>query len=1166
MNRNLLPQRYSYHLLLTIALSLIILLSPFHSRADQPKQSPVVAAPYLVEGVVTFRRAGDDTWHGVKLGNSFRVGDTVRTGDDGAVAFKFVDGTLVRLGRSSAITFSEVRPKGAPVVTQTEGRAFFFSRGAKNEPEIVTPTVNAAIYGTELVVEVSDKGASTTIDVLHGAVRASNQSGALSLSIGERVVAKKGARLERSLLVKPADSVQWMIRLPIVIEPDELYREGDKGCSASCAVALADVASRVKDGKESLLSALSSGRASALNTSPVGDILGAIAMWRVGEVRVAIERIRSLKLAHNPRLESLKLVVLGYEALLSNDLEAASRLAEEAAKLSDETSINLKLLRSYISQSRGDLDDALKSVTHKSDHVPAAQELVDRRAELLLSTDDPESALKLLRATNDRYGDRYGGSALSEALAGFAALERKEYKAAEASFERAFKIDSALALAYLGEALLKARERDYSGAKELLSKAIQLEPTNAVYRSYLGKLLFEDQDTTGSLEEFAAAIALDPNDPSPYLYRSYSRVANNEPIKGLEDVERSISLNDGRAVYRSSLALDRDLAVRSAGLGRVFNELGFGEAARIEAIKSLTEDYGNFSAHRLLADSYLSIIDGEANLSERRIADLMAPLSFNLFNSIGEQPSFGDYNAMFDKKESRQGARLEWNSNGDQIGGELVSSGKGDDWGYLTSYQPFYMSGSRARRFSGTNRFRAAIQYEPTVDDRLILDGTFSMREASGLRSSDDYSEDLTMSDLRVGYNRKISSSLRFLTQGEFGRDRGVFRAPREEEIDINLPGEAESVPILTDMYGRTRDRVQRNALSSQLIYTSKYLDSVSGVEALYADTSRRDSSVVQRFSEYPEALVQGELRSSSSGSLKSGQLYEYLSFKVPRIANLTLGAAATTVEHELTEVPPFKTGDNLESAVTPKAGLVLTPTKWLTTRAAYFEGLSRKAVLEDLTSLEPTLVGGINQRYNDLSGAYSRNYGFGIDIKDANRLYLGTQYLHRNSREAIGDVTQGASYNGDDLSSFETESAGFFNIHSESDIFRSYIYSVLSPRSVLTAEGLNHRYNDTELDSGLDMTTDRYRFGYRYFLGKHLSLSTQATYRNQRLEYADDPRGFWLFDTGLSYRFSEQRGRIFARVDNILDRDFSYDQSSGVEYPILQGRSFVVGVSYNFW
>jgi len=132
----------------------------------------------------------------------------------------------------------------------------------------------------------------------------------------------------------------------------------------------------------------------------------------------------------------------------------------------------------------------------------------------------------------------------------------------------------------------------------------------------------------------------------------------------------------------------------------------------------------------------------------------------------------------------------------------------------------------------------------------------------------------------------------------------------------------------------------------------------------------------------------------------------------------------------------------------------------------------------------------------------------------------------------------------------------------------------VVSKSSVLTADSLAQWYQDTDTDPELASTTNtqRYRFGYKRFFGKHLSLGVQATYRaqslarNESLSQVDDPGGFWLFDTGVSYRFSEQRGRLFARVDNILDRNFSYDQSVGIEPTVYEGRSFVVGVAYNFW
>jgi outer membrane receptor for ferrienterochelin and colicin len=40
----------------------------------------------------------------------------------------------------------------------------------------------------------------------------------------------------------------------------------------------------------------------------------------------------------------------------------------------------------------------------------------------------------------------------------------------------------------------------------------------------------------------------------------------------------------------------------------------------------------------------------------------------------------------------------------------------------------------------------------------------------------------------------------------------------------------------------------------------------------------------------------------------------------------------------------------------------------------------------------------------------------------------------------------------------------------------------------------------------------------------------------------------------------------MFARLDNILDRDFTYAQTRGLETQVLEGRSFIVGVNYNFW
>ncbi|MEI6517465.1 MAG: hypothetical protein WCN89_02120, partial [bacterium] len=173
---------------------------------------------------------------------------------------------------------------------------------------------------------------------------------------------------------------------------------------------------------------------------------------------------------------------------------------------------------------------------------------------------------------------------------------------------------------------------------------------------------------------------------------------------------------------------------------------------------------------------------------------------------------------------------------------------------------------------------------------------------------------------------------------------------------------------------------------------------------------------------------------------------------------------------------------------------------------------------------------------------------------------------------EPIGYVTETASYDGENLASLPPSSDGFIDSNANSDIFRGYLYSVLSPRAVLTADTLMNWYDLNEFDSTDGINTRRFRFGYRRFFGKHLSLSTQGTFRDQNTTTSADTTrsydngGFWLFDTALSYRLSEQRGRMFFRIDNILDREFEYDQSVGLEPAVLNGRSFILGISYNFF
>ncbi len=115
---------------------------------------------------------------------------------------------------------------------------------------------------------------------------------------------------------------------------------------------------------------------------------------------------------------------------------------------------------------------------------------------------------------------------------------------------------------------------------------------------------FPNQENTLAAQQFAISKELDPNDPTPWLYDAIRLQSENRPVEALRNIEKSIELNDNRAVYRSRELLDQDRAARGASLARIYNDLGFEQLGINEATKSLSLDPSNAGAHRFLSDVY----------------------------------------------------------------------------------------------------------------------------------------------------------------------------------------------------------------------------------------------------------------------------------------------------------------------------------------------------------------------------------------------------------------------------------------------------------------------------------------------------------------------------------------------------------------------------------
>ena len=218
-------------------------------------------------------------------------------------------------------------------------------------------------------------------------------------------------------------------------------------------------------------------------------------------------------------------------------------------------------------------------------------------------------------------------------ILGFVQLAQIDTRSARQSFNQAIELDSTDPLPRLRagtgdhsrrQARGRSRaDRDRGGAgSDQLAAA--LLPRQGVLR---GEHRARDQLAAS---QFSLAKELDPNDPTPWFYDAILKQTQNRPVEALEELQKSIELNDDRAVYRSRLLLDEDLAARQVNQARVYDSLGADELAVAEASKSLAQDPANYSAHQFLSGAYGRLGRQEiTRVSELLQAQLLQPININ---------------------------------------------------------------------------------------------------------------------------------------------------------------------------------------------------------------------------------------------------------------------------------------------------------------------------------------------------------------------------------------------------------------------------------------------------------------------------------------------------------------------------------------------------------
>lgn len=1064
-----------------------------------------------VQALVDMRRGGSNEWQRLENEDLLCPGDMIRVGGQGRAAVSFFNNGLFQLNQNASFRLHDGSTPEKSFVRLVRGVIDFFSRQPRSL-EIDTPFVNAAAEGTEFVIRVDDQ--RTEIIVYEGRVVAANDRGRVVLESGRSGFATKDAAPSKMVVVRPEDAVQWALYYPPIV------------------TALGD---RSGPGSPDLEGPL----AEAVRLAGEGDLAGAFdALERVTEAKrearyhvfrglmlLNVGQVDEAKaeadaaLAKNPSAGlawSLRSVI----AVAGNDRDRALMDARKGIELApDEAAAGIAL--SYALQANQELeveDVLLEAVSkHPDDGLAWA-----RLSEIWLMLGQRRKALEAVQ-TAEKLAPKLERV---QTILGFTALASLRYDDAALAFRRAITLDTANPLPRLGLGLTYIREGDLEGGRKELEIAAGLDPGNALVRSYLGKAYFEERRDAYAGRELRRAKELDPRDPTPYLYDAIRKQTENRPVEALRDFERSIDLNDNRAVYRSRLLLDSDLAARGASLGRVYEDLGFEQLGVREATRSLTLDPGSASAHRFLSDLYATQSGREiARVSELLQAQMLQPLNINPVQpSIAEtnlnivtrggpaRPGFNEFTPMFQRNQAR--LNLSGTAgNKETLAGEAVASGVYDRFSVSAGHFHFQSDGFRPNNDNKedvtslfaqaaiTPEFGAQVEYRRREGAHGDLFLNFDPESFSeGLR------RDLESETARVGlrYEPHVTSTLLLAaTLGE-----------RDETIDrVFAPGNRFTLEREDDGY----------QIEGQYLGDFSPIDLVLGFNVYDFDVRFTNTDTFFGTVDISEFKREQE----------TGYAYVHLNF--PRDVTWTVGLAYDS----------FSERDRDLHEVNPKFGVQWQVTDGLRLRAAYFDAV--RPTLAGNQTLQPTQVAGFNQFYDDLPSAEFRFTGVGIDIRLLQDLNISLEGYLRNVDSPIYVAP----------SPFATVSGTLIEKHNE----RSARADVYWTPFTQWAFGIGVSYDKFEAKRSFDFAaptrvetyvvpiTARYFSPLGLFATAAVNVVDQDVDRRPGFGLAEGHDLFTVVDAAIGYRLPKRLGVMSFEVRNLFDRRFKYQDNSFREF-----------------
>ncbi|HXV76906.1 MAG TPA: hypothetical protein VD788_11385, partial [Candidatus Polarisedimenticolaceae bacterium] len=700
--------------------------------------------------------------------------------------------------------------------------------------------------------------------------------------------------------------------------------------------------------------------------------------------------------------------------------------------------------------------------------------------------------------------------------------------------------------------------------------AVILDPENSLYRSYLGKAYFEERRKDAAEKELEIAKQLDPSDPTPYLYGALVKRTYNRPVEALKDLQKSIELNDKRAVYRSRLLLDEDLAVRSADLAGTYNDLGFDQLGMVTARRSADIDQSNHSAHLFLAGTYRRLPGfAPAFLSETLQARIYQPVNVNAVRPdvVNESVSFNEYTSLINRNRVRGFATIGYGEvdtdlensalapleigDSNPSGGEATVSFNRDRLAGALSYESFEDDGFRINNDVDNKALRGFLAFAPSYRDQFqlsFIDGTretgdLPLRAVPFIPGIERIETELT--NVGLGYHRIISPAADLAVSLIYNDTRQTA----VNRFDGQPTGSAQ---------------LEGPQIEAQYVRRQTWLTWTAGVGHFDGEQTA-------------DTVVLGQPTSASADDeFSNGYLYAKLRKLGP--VELTAGASYEEVTAPVGFLPPRDSGvlpgdvPYEDNQLSPKLGLSIQGTPTTVIRATAYSRLN--PAIGRLQTLEPTQVAGFNQFFDDPAGTSSDNYGVGLDQQFAKGFFGGLGVLRRDL-----EIPEPTCENPDPTigCGFAQPSSQIVERTSDDWLGNVYLNATAGRRVALSLE---YAYEQREFDfTQVDnlsrfedsMRTHRVRPQVRYFLPMGFFAGVQATYYDQTVDQFTDlssdvrtanENDFWIGDVELGYLFPQRWGSVSLRVFNVTDQDFDYYRSS-LEESVIPARTVLLSLSF---